>query len=186
MKSQKKRTLVKKQKPQRPNMDDKDTFILSGSSSDSITITESIDLDLNFDTCEPALSSSDITMISLDDLVTTSTITLPSSNTYTISGGGGGGSGSIYTTGNSYTWTQPYAPTVNIDNDGVNIKEGGDLKIGNQSLKDFMSKMEQRLAILVPDPTKLEKFEALKKAYEHYKTMEALCFPDEKDKKNEC
>ena len=49
-----------------------------------------------------------------------------------------------------------------------------------------MTKMEQRLAILVPDPEKLEKFEALKKAYEHYKTMEALCFPDEKDKENEC
>jgi hypothetical protein len=38
--------------------------------------------------------------------------------------------------------------------------------------------MEQRLAILVPDPAKLEKFEALKKAYEHYKTMESLCFDE--------
>jgi hypothetical protein len=38
-----------------------------------------------------------------------------------------------------------------------------------------MDKMEERLAILVPDPAKLEKFEALKKAYEHYKLMEKLC-----------
>jgi hypothetical protein len=30
----------------------------------------------------------------------------------------------------------------------------------------------------VPDPAKLERFEALKKAYEHYKTMESLCFPE--------
>jgi hypothetical protein len=115
--------------------------------------------------------------------MTSSTITFPSS-TYTISGGGGG----VYTTNGTsgYTWTQNYAPTVNIDTDGVNIKEGGDLKIGNVSLKDFISKMEQRLAILVPDPEKLEKFEALKKAYEHYKTMESLCFPDEKEEKDEC
>ena len=38
-----------------------------------------------------------------------------------------------------------------------------------------MTKMEQRLAILVPDPAKLEQFAALKKAYEHYKLMESLC-----------
>jgi hypothetical protein len=35
--------------------------------------------------------------------------------------------------------------------------------------------MEERLAILVPDPKKLEQFAALKKAYEHYKLMEQLC-----------
>jgi hypothetical protein len=38
-----------------------------------------------------------------------------------------------------------------------------------------MTKMEQRMAILVPDPAKLEHFEALQKAYAHYKTLEALC-----------
>ena len=38
-----------------------------------------------------------------------------------------------------------------------------------------MTKMEERLAILVPDPVKMEKFEALKKAYDHYKLMEKLC-----------
>lgn len=35
--------------------------------------------------------------------------------------------------------------------------------------------IESRLNILVPDPEKLEKFEALKKAYEHYKHLEKLC-----------
>ena len=48
-----------------------------------------------------------------------------------------------------------------------------------------MKKMEQSLAILVPDPAKLETFEALKKAYEHYKTMESLCFNEpEEDEEN--
>ena len=177
-------------------MDDKDNFILSG--TDSITVTDTVTLDLDFGAGQPALTSMGIDTITLDDLITTSsTITLPSASTYTISTGGGGGGGtgavytgsgvgSIYNSGTGYTWTQSYTPTVNIDNDGVNIKDGGDLKIGNKSLKDFMTKMEQRLSILVPDPERLEKFEALKKAYEHYKTMEALCFPDEKDKENEC
>ena len=168
-------------------MDDKDNFILSGSGTDSITVTDTVTLDLDFGAAQPALTTMGFETISLDDIITTtsSSVTIPSSSTYTISGGGGGGGG-IYTSGTGYTWNQSYTPTVNIDNDGVNIKDGGDLKIGNKSLKDFMTKMEQRLSILVPDPERLEKFEALKKAYEHYKTMEALCFPDEKDKENEC
>ena len=187
MKSQKKRTPVKKPKQQRPNMDDKDNFILSGS-TDSITVTDTVTLDLDFGAAQPALIDTDLQTISLDDMITSSTITLPSSS-YTISGGGGGGSGGYYIsngTGYTTTWATPTpapSPTVHIDTDGVNIKEGGDLKVGGKSLKEFMTKMEERLAILVPDPERLEKFEALKKAYEHYKTMEALCFPDEKDKK---
>jgi hypothetical protein len=77
------------------------------------------------------------------------------------------------------TWQS--TATVNIDNTGLNMAEGSDIKIGERSLKDFMTKMEERMAILVPDPKKLEKFEALKKAYEHYKTMESLCFDEPKE-----
>jgi hypothetical protein len=77
------------------------------------------------------------------------------------------------------TWQS--TATVNIDNNGLNMAEGSDIKIGERSLKDFMTKMEERMAILVPDPKKLEKFEALKKAYEHYKTMESLCFDEPKE-----
>jgi len=165
-------------------MDDKDLLTFGG--TDSITVTDTITLDLDFGAAQPALTTIGFDTISLDDIVnTSSTITLPSSSTYTINTGGSSSiGGGVYTTsGTGYTWNQSYAPTVNIDNDGVNIKDGGDLKIGNKSLKEFMTKMEERLSILVPDPERLEKFEALKKAYEHYKTMEALCFPDEKDKK---
>ena len=70
--------------------------------------------------------------------------------------------------------------TMNVSGDLV-INEEGDLKIGDRSLKEFMAKMEDRLAILVPDPAKLEKFEALKKAYDHYKMMEKLCEIENKD-----
>lgn len=90
-------------------------------------------------------------------------------NTWTTTGTGG------YTLGSG---TSVSPATVHINTDGIDIKEGGDIKVDGVSLKKFMTKMEERLAILVPDPKKLEKFEALKKAYEHYKTMESLCFDD--------
>ena len=106
----------------------------------------------------------------------TGTITLP---TTTITNGGytigaAGSSGQFYTTGtNGHNWNNP--PTVNITGTGIDMAAGTDISIDGKSLKTFMNKMEERLAILVPDPTKLEKFEALKKAYEHYKLMESLC-----------
>lgn len=59
----------------------------------------------------------------------------------------------------------------------------GDLVINGVSLTDTLKIIEDRLMILVPDPAKLAKFEALRKAYDHYKIMEALC--DEKDKIDE-
>jgi hypothetical protein len=164
-------------------MDDKDIVILGGSGSDSITVTDTITLDLDFGAAEPALSTSGIDTITLDDINMSSTITLPSSS-YVI--GGTGGTSYTYSSGNSFNWNSSLPPSVNITGNGIEMPAGSDIKIDGQSLKDFMTKMEQRLAILVPDPEKLEKFEALKKAYEHYKTMEALCFPDEKDKENEC
>jgi hypothetical protein len=94
--------------------------------------------------------------------------------------------GGIYTTtGTSngysinYNGTHTFTtPSVNITQTGIEINEGGDIKVGDVSLKEFINKMEQRLSILVPDSKKLEKFEALKRAYEHYKTMESLCFDE--------
>jgi hypothetical protein len=68
-------------------------------------------------------------------------------------------------------------------NNDITIPVGGDIKIGERSLTEFMSKMEDRLAILVPDPAMLEKYEALKKAYDHYKLMEKLCQANDKESK---
>ncbi len=51
----------------------------------------------------------------------------------------------------------------------------GDLKVGGVSFKETIEAINKRLAILQPNPEKLAQFEALRKAYEHYKTMEALC-----------
>ena len=112
----------------------------------------------------------------MNSMYSSGTITLP---TTTITNGGytigaTGSSGQFYTTGtNGHNWNNP--PTVNITGTGIDMAAGTDISIDGKSLKTFMKKMEERLAILVPDPAKLERFEALKKAYEHYKLMESLC-----------
>jgi hypothetical protein len=125
----------------------------------------------------------------LDQYSNISTISLPSGNTtFTYGGATVGGIATInnisnnsqWTTGTTgYTYNTTVTPnTVNISTTGIEMAAGTDITVGGQSLKEFMKKMEQRLSILVPDPVKLEKFEALKKAYEHYKTMESLCFDE--------
>ena len=112
----------------------------------------------------------------MNSMYSSGTITLP---TTTITNGGytigaTGSSGQFYTTGTGgHNWNNP--PTVNITGTGIDMAAGTDITVDGKSLKTFMNKMEERLAILVPDPSKLEKFEALKKAYEHYKLMESLC-----------
>lgn len=55
----------------------------------------------------------------------------------------------------------------------------GDIKWKGRSLGKLLEKIEDRLAILQePSQEKLEKFAALKKAYEHYKLMETLIGED--------
>jgi hypothetical protein len=55
----------------------------------------------------------------------------------------------------------------------------GDIKWKGRSLGKLLQGIEDRLAILQePDPKKLEKFAALKKAYDHYKTLERLIGDD--------
>jgi hypothetical protein len=140
-----------------------------------------------------------ITFGDIDSLTSSSmtTITLPNTlSNVTYQGATVGGINSINTTGVGYhnpTWSTGTNYTINsgfnshgtstvqINTDGIEMAAGTDIKVDGQSLKEFMKKMEQRLAILVPNPAKLEKFEALKKAYEHYKTMESLCFDEPKE-----
>jgi hypothetical protein len=102
---------------------------------------------------------------------------------YQVTGTGG------YTlaTGNSNgTWasvvnTGTTTPSIQVKGDA---EFEGKVKINGQDLAEFMETMSKRLAILVPDPKKLEHFKALQKAYDHYKTLEALCqLPDNVDDK---
>lgn len=126
--------------------------------------------------------------INLDDITITTEdmLTMPS---YTVNVGGTGASGSSYTIGTGAGYTAPYSWGSSITSNGnlsghtlqVNGDADfqGDIKVKGKSLNEFMETLEKRLAILQPDPAKLEKFEALKKAYDHYKLLEALCQEDD-------
>ena len=57
----------------------------------------------------------------------------------------------------------------------------GDLRVGGRSVLESLERIEKRLAILVPNPKLLDKYEALQQAWEHYKTLEALCVEQDHD-----
>jgi len=82
-----------------------------------------------------------------------------------------------------YTFPSSSSSNGNIKISG-DAEIDGDIKMQGRSLKEMFEKIEQRLAILVPDPNKLKQFEALKKAYNHYKMIEALCHNDENKDEN--
>lgn len=95
-------------------------------------------------------------------IVSGTSYTIPTS-TYGVAGVGMAGTATTaWYNGNlgDVVMTQPVkAPDVIID--GV-------------SMKDSIAKIQERLAILVPDPELLEKYESLKELYSQYKMMEAL------------
>jgi len=58
-------------------------------------------------------------------------------------------------------------------NKGLNIDEDGDITLGKTSLKDFISKVEKRLAILQPNEELEEQWEELKALGDKYRELEA-------------
>jgi hypothetical protein len=89
------------------------------------------------------------------------------------------GSNAFFSTTNGSSWSTSANPS-SLQVTG-NAEFEGDVKIKGVSITDAIDKINKRLAILVPDPAKLEHFEALKRAYENYKTLEALCELPEED-----
>lgn len=123
----------------------------------------------------------------LDDLLKTSVSSIAgatgSSGSYTISTGAGA-NGTWNTS--PYIFTSGASSVANISGAGLHVTSDaqfdGDIKWKGRSLGDLLTTIEKRLAILTPDPAKLEHFEALQKAYKHYKTLEALCeIPEKSD-----
>lgn len=123
------------------------------------------------------------------DSSTISTITLPSigggggmyntgdsGGTFTIGGGGGG----YYTTNTSnYTWGN-VPNNVHINADGLTMKEGSDIKIGDKSLVQSIEKIEERLGILKPNPELEERWEKLKDLRKQYMELEKDLLEKEK------
>jgi len=106
----------------------------------------------------------------------------------TTSAGANGTSGSYYYTNgtsNNFGWANSnISITSNQTQSALNVTGDaefeGDIKWKGRKLSTLLEKIESRLAILEEaDPKKLEKFAALKKAYENYKLLEKLIGDDD-------
>ena len=104
-----------------------------------------------------------------------------STHTISITGGGSGYPNSVLTaTGTgATTWSNTAKTTargkLHLEGDDADIVMNG------VSLKDLLNGITDRLSILQPKPDMLEKYDNLRQAYEHYKTLEALLY-DENNK----
>jgi hypothetical protein len=85
--------------------------------------------------------------------------------------------------GGGTAWTTNVTNSNNITGAGLHVTSDaefdGDITVKGKSLSKWMETVEKRLAILQPNPKKLKKFEALQKAYDHYKLLEALCHSED-------
>lgn len=77
------------------------------------------------------------------------------------------------------TWTiapnSNYNSAVNITADGISMQDGADIKIGDKKLGEVLSEIQERLAILVPDPRLEEQFGELKQLREQYQKVLTDC-----------
>jgi hypothetical protein len=87
-----------------------------------------------------------------------------------------------YSTTNTSPWiiangSTGSTPSIHVTGDA---EFEGNVKVKGRDLVKLFETIEDRLAIVSnPDPKKLEKFKALKKAYDHYKLMEKLIGEEE-------
>ena len=154
---------------------------------DDLNLTLSTGEDIIIDDLD-TVTIGNIDLTGIQTLDITSSLNASNMATITLAGSGGGGagygyngstwtaSGATYTLGPTWTNTT-YANSAGIKVSG-NAEIDGDLTVAGVSILSTLNKINQRLAILTPDPARLEKYEALKQAYEHYKTLEALCIEE--------
>lgn len=162
MKSQQKRTLAKKQKQQASNMlTDEQLKALepAGGSSDILTDTIMPSYTYSY---SPGATVGGITSVSIPSFTTGT-----SASTYTIDT-------------SAYNWNSSYTSTVNIDTNGITLKEGSDIKVGGKSLTEAIEKIEERLGILKPNPELEDRWEQLKVLRQQYIDLEKELLEKEK------
>ena len=110
------------------------------------------------------------------------TTTAPNTSTITIPAQGGGGVGTYLSSGTSSTpmWVNTTQnatikvtgnnPTIITDKNSINLDE----------LAELTKILKERLLVIIPDFEKHEKYAALKKAYDHYKLIEAMVQEEKK------
>jgi hypothetical protein len=93
--------------------------------------------------------------------------------------------GTSITSASTISWNQDYtnwnnSANVNIDTNGISVKEGGDIKIAGKSLSAAIEKLEERLGILNPNPELEERWEQLKELRKQYIELEKDLLEKEK------
>ena len=168
--------LVKKPKQRKvaKSQDDNTVVLGSGVGGAGSSYTFNTGAGTDTITLDPSLWNGSITVPST--VTTTGTglysTTVPNGG-YAISSGAGTG----------YTWatgTINTNSTVEINADGMQIKEGGDIKIGGKSLSDAIEKIEERLGILNPNPELEERWDKLKELRKQYMELEKDLLEKEK------
>lgn len=111
----------------------------------------------------------------------------PANQTYSIATGATGSIGATGSMGASWiTNSTAWPSSIATNGTGLHVTSNavfdGDVTIKGKSIAKTLDKIEDRLAILQdPDPEKLKKFAALKKAYDNYKMLERLIGEDSND-----
>jgi hypothetical protein len=110
------------------------------------------------------------TGLTLGAISSNSSITVPHTVSTT------GTNGYMYGAGTGTTWVTPNSANQGSIKVTGDAEFDGDVKIKGHSITKLLERIEDRFAILMdPDPARLEKFQALKKAYDNYKLMDRLC-----------
>ncbi len=178
LKSQKKRTPAKKPR-QRKMLSDEQKAVLesasTGSTSDDVIILggDTIQLDLG----AMGAAQSDYSYANTSGIGTITINGLDLNNSYST--GSTFSYSPCYTTTSSYNWGQTDA-NVKIGSDGIDIKEGADIKVGGKSLTEAIEKIEQRLAILKPNPEMEDKWNDLRELGDRYRELEKELYEKEK------
>jgi hypothetical protein len=153
-------------------------------------VSEQLEIDLGDDALKPVefkwgdtsgalgVTAQEIDVVSWDNM--TSSITLPSGS-YTTTIGSGGVNGVNWSqdyTLNSYNYNNN--ATVILNDKGMEIKDGGDIKIGGKSLSEAIEKIEERLGILRPNPELEDRWDQLKELRKQYQELEKDLLEKEK------
>ena len=152
--------------------DNNNDTVIDISGYDATQPYENITYSSGIDTITLSPSTYGVGSITLPSTFTTTRI--GSTTNTTVPNGGytittGAGTGHNWNTG-----------STQINADGVQIKEGGDIKIGGKSLGEAIDKIEERLGILNPNPELEERWDKLKELRKQYIEMERDLLEKEK------
>lgn len=150
---------------------------------------ENFEVNESKDTIVIETHDDEFTTVNLDDILNSSMSSyqynIPSYTGGNVTISTAGATGSTFSSGyntinNVWNTTGAYGVQGSSDLQVTGDAEfNGDIKWKGRSLGALLGSIEDRLAILQdPDPAKLEKHAALKKAYDHYKTLERLIGDD--------